>query len=69
MCIHMCKYVDKKNSVAILGAKRLAGFAPEVNLRNPLYTGNKACKRGIHSGFHTQGRSHQKSKPGISVTP
>ena len=39
------------------------GCTPEVNLRNPLHTGKNACKRGIHSGFETQGSRYQKSKP------
>ena len=38
----------------MLAAKRSAGVAPEVRLRNPLHTGNKACKRGIDLGFETQ---------------
>ena len=46
-----------------------AGVAPEVNLRNSLHTGDKARKRGIHPGFETQGRRHQKSKTGVSVAP
>ena len=29
----------------------------------------KAHKRGIHPGFETQGRRHQKSKTGVSVVP
>ena len=41
---------------------QLAGVAPEVNLRNPLHAGKKACKWGIQPGFETQGRRHQKSK-------
>ena len=46
-----------------------AGVAPEVNLRNSWHTGDKACKQGIHPGFETQGRRHQKSKTGVSVDP
>ena len=53
----------------MLATKRLAGVAPEVNLRNPLHGGNKACKHGIHPGFQTQGKCHQKSKTGVSVAP
>ena len=49
--------------------KRSTGVAPEVNLRNPLHAGDKAGKRGIHPGFETQGRRHQKSKTGVSVAP
>ena len=37
------------------------------NLRNSWHAGNKARKRGIHPGFETQGRRHQKSKTGVSV--
>ena len=46
-----------------------AGLAPEVNLRNSLHAGDKACKRGIHIGFETQGRCRQKSKTRVSVAP
>ena len=53
----------------MLAAKRSAGVALEVNLRNPLHPGEKACKQGIHPGFKTQGRRHQKSKTGVWVTP
>ena len=41
-----------------------ASVTPEVNLRNPLHTGNKA-----HPGFETQSRCHQKSKAGVLVAP
>ena len=54
---------------AMLTSIQSAGVAPEVNLRNSWHAGNKACKRGIHSGFKTQGRHHQKSKTGVSVAP
>ena len=40
----------------VLATKRSAGVTPEVNLRNPLHSCNKACKLGIHCGFETQGR-------------
>ena len=46
-----------------------AGVAPEVNLRNSWHAGDKAHKQGIHPGFETQGRRHQKSKTGVSVAP
>ena len=29
----------------------------------------KHASKGIHSGFETQGRHHQKSKTGVSVVP
>ena len=38
--------VDQNSSAAIVTAKRSAGVAPEVNLRNLLRQGDKACKRG-----------------------
>ena len=53
----------------MLAIKRLAGVAPEVNLKNPLHTGKEARKQGIHPGFETQGRCHQKSMTGESVLP
>ena len=53
----------------MLAAKRSAGVAPEVNLGNSVHTGDKAGKQGIHPGFETQGRGHQKSKSGVSVAP
>ena len=40
------KYVDRNDLGAILATKRSAGFAPEVNLRNLLLTGDEACKQG-----------------------
>ena len=54
----------------MLAAKRLAGVAPEVNLREyvthmPLPSSNKAA----HSCFETQRRRHQKSKTWVSVAP
>ena len=60
-------YVDQKRSAAMLPAMRLAGVAPEVNLRNPLHADNEAQKEGIHPGFETPGRRHQKSIAGVSV--
>ena len=49
-----------------LPTKKSAGVAPEVNLRNPLHAGDKACKRVIHPGFESQGKCHQKYKTGVS---
>ena len=68
-CGHVCRYVDQKGSVAMLTSIQSAGVTPEVNLRNSLHAGDKACKQGIHPGFETQGRHYQKSKTGVSVTP
>ena len=38
----------------MLTAKRPAGITLELNVWNPLFTGEKPCKQGIHSGFATQ---------------
>ena len=51
----------------MLAAKRPVGITPEVNLRNPLHTVNKAGKWGIYPGFEIQARCHQKSKNRVSV--
>ena len=66
----VCKYVYENGSAAMLAAKRSAGVAPEVNLREyvthtPLPNSIKAA----HSGFETQSRHHQKYKTGVSVAP
>ena len=42
----------------------IRGVAPEVNLRNSLHAGDKARKRGIHSGFETQGDVTRSPKQG-----
>ena len=61
------KDVLEKARLPRLTSMQSAGVAPEVNLRNSLHTGDKACKRGIHPDFETQGRHCQKSKTrGIS---
>ena len=65
-----CRYVEEIGSAAMLATERLAGVAPEVNLREhvahtPLPSVNKAA----HSGLETQRRHHQKSKTGASVAP
>ena len=52
----ICKYVDQKD----LTDKKWAGVALEVNLRNILHAGEKTREWGIHSGFETQNRHHQK---------
>ena len=45
MLIHVTKCESKRLLTAMLSARRPAGVTPEVNLRNPLHTGNKVCKR------------------------
>ena len=64
------RYVEEIWLVAILAAKRSAGVAPEVHLKEyvthlPLPSANKAA----HSGFEAQRRHHKKSKRGVSVAP
>ena len=63
----------------MLAIKRSVGVTPEVNLRNPLHSDTvanfviyivcdvdeEACKQRIHE---TQGRCHQNSQIGLSVT-
>ena len=46
------------------GRQEVTRCRPEVNrsMKNPLHVGDEACKRGIHPGFETQDRRHQKSK-------
>ena len=43
--------MNQKGSVEMIAAKRQAGDAPEMNLRNPLHTGNEAWRPGIHPGL------------------
>ena len=65
------RYVEENSSLAaMLAAKRSAGVALEVNLREcvtcipPLST-NKAAL----SGFEIRGRHQQKSKSEVTVAP
>ena len=58
--------MDQKGLAAMLTTQS-AGVAPKMNLR--ITTGEKACKQGIHPGFETQSRHHQKSKTGVSLAP
>ena len=51
----------------MLAIKRSAGVASEVNLRNSLYVGEEAHEQGIHPGFETQDRCHQKFKTWVLV--
>ena len=41
---HVCRYVDQKGLAAMLTSIQSAGVIPEVNLRNPLCTGEEARK-------------------------
>ena len=60
---HVCKHVGRKGLV-VNRPLQSAGVTREVNLRNPLYAGEKAHRGGIHPGFETLGTHHQKSKAG-----
>ena len=54
------RYVEEN---AILAAKRLAGVAPEVNLRERVTrTPPPSANKVAYSDFETQRRRHQKSK-------
>ena len=55
----------------MMSAKRSAGVAPEVNLRNLMHVGDEAYKwrGGVHSCFETVGRCHQKFITWESVVP
>ena len=65
-CGHICKYVDQKGLAAMLTSIQSAGVTPEGNLS---ITQVRKHVKGIHPGFETQGRHHQKSKTGVSVVP
>ena len=70
LSINACvnKYADQKGSKAMLAVERSAVTTAEVNLRNPFHAVKEAGKLGFHPGFEAQGRCHQKSKTGVSVT-
>ena len=65
----MCWYKDQNGLLSMLAVERSVGVAPQVILKNSLYTGAVARKPVIHSGFEIQRRRHQKSKTGVSVAP
>ena len=46
----------------MLTANMPVGVAPEVILQNSPHADNKTAKEGIHNGFETQDRRHQKPK-------
>ena len=66
-CMH--KYMFQNGSAVMLAAKRPMVWHQRWILRHPLHTSYKVCKQGIHHGFETEGRCHQKSKTGVSVAP
>ena len=63
----LISYAFCPSSKALL-APRLAGVAPEVNLRNLLCVGDEACNGSIVV-LKRRCRCHQKSKTGLSVVP
>ena len=64
---YVAPYLDKMKFLNCEAAKRSAGLALKMTQRNPLHTGDKTRKRGIHPHFETQDRPHQKCKTGVSV--
>ena len=52
------QYVNLKGPAAMLATKKSAGVAPEMNLRNPLHTGDETLKRGNPSWLWTHYRCH-----------
>ena len=52
---------SQKDLVVMMATMSPAGVPPEMNLRNPLHTGEKACKWDIHPGFGIQDKDDQKS--------
>ena len=64
---HTC---GEKQLATMLAIRRPAGVTPEVSLKeHTSYTPLPSVSKAAHSGFETQGRCHQKSKSGVSVSP
>ena len=64
------RYVEENGSAAILAAKRSAGVASEVNLREHItHMPPPSVNKAAHSGFQIHRRHQQKYKTGISVAP
>ena len=60
-----CRYVEENGLAAILAAKRSAGVAAEVNLKEPVtHTPPPSVNEAAHSSLETQRRYYQKSKTG-----
>ena len=52
-----CRYVEEIDLAAMIAAKRSAGVAPEVNLRECLtHTPPPSMNNAAHSGLETQMR-------------
>ena len=50
----------EQDRFTMLTAKSPAGVAPNMNLRNLLFLGNKKGKEGIHRGFETYDKCQVK---------
>ena len=60
--------MEENSFPVMLVTERLAGVAPEVNLRKcVICTPPPSMNMHMHSGFETQRRHHQKSKIGVPV--
>ena len=57
-CMQVCGW---NGLAAMLAAKSSAGVTPEVNLRNPLHTGDEAFKRGNPPWLWNPGQTGQMS--------
>ena len=59
------RYVEENGLAAMLAAKRLAGVAPKVNLREcEICMSLPSVNKVAHSGFETQRRCHKSPKKG-----
>ena len=63
------RYIEENGFTAMLAIKRSVGITQEVNLMEHVtYMPPPSVNKAVHSGFETQRRCHQKSKPGVTVT-
>ena len=61
---------EENGSPGMLAAKRWAGVAPDMNLRERVTDMlPPSVNKAVHSGFETQRRCHQNSKTLESVVP
>ena len=52
----------------MLATERLAGVTPEVNVRNSLHAGDKACKQGIRPGLKPRADVTKSPKHGCQCS-
>ena len=63
-CGHVCKYMYRKGSAA------MPLYSQQVAHQRWIWGSHKQeSMQGIHPGFKTQDRRHQKAKTGVSVAP